>query len=343
MRTGVLLVNLGTTASPETGDVRRYLREFLSDPLVIDIPALPRWLLLNLVILPFRPRRSAAAYRKIWTDRGSPLLFHGRDLRDGVAAALGDDFTVALAMRYGEPSVRAAVAQLAAARVKRWVVLPLFPQYSTAATRSAIEAVDRELQHAGIDAPVVFAGAFHDDPGFVGAVADLARQTLADFGADHVLFSYHGLPERQIRAVDASGAHCFAAETCCNTLAAVNRDCYRAQCFATTRAIASALELENANHSTSFQSRLGRTPWIKPYTDFVLPELAQQGVKRLAIVCPAFVADCLETIEEIGIRAREQWSELGGDALSLVPSLNAESAWIDAVADIVRRHAHSET
>jgi ferrochelatase len=338
-RTGVLLVNLGTPASPGTGDVRRYLREFLSDPLVIDIPALPRWLLLNVAILPFRPRKSGAAYRKIWTDRGSPLLFHGRDLRDGVAEALGDDFRVALAMRYGEPSIEAAVSQLAAAGVDRWVVLPLFPQYSTAATRSAVEAALAVLAGKAGDAPVTVVGAFHGDPGFVGAFAEVGRRALADFAADHVLFSYHGLPERQIRAVDPGGAHCLASDACCDSLGGVNRDCYRAQCYATTRALAGALGLAEGAHSTAFQSRLGRTPWIRPYTDLVLPELARRGVLRLAIVCPAFVADCLETIEEIGIRARDQWRALGGESLALVPSLNAEPKWIAAVADIVRRHA----
>jgi ferrochelatase len=338
-RTGVLLVNLGTPASPATGDVRRYLREFLSDPLVIDLPAPARWLLLHLVILPFRPRTSAAAYRKIWTEQGSPLLVHGRDLRDGVARALGEDFHVALAMRYGEPSLRSAAESLVAAGVERWVVLPLFPQYSTAATRSAVDAAHAALEQAGAAGEVAVVGPFFDDPGFVDAFAQVIRRSLADAGAEHVLFSYHGLPERQVRAVDPSGAHCLATDDCCDALGDLNRSCYRAQCFATSRALAGALALEDGTCSTAFQSRLGRTPWIRPYTDLVLPELAARGVKRLAVVCPAFVADCLETVEEIGIRAREQWRELGGESFTLVPSLNSEPAWIAAVADLVRRHA----
>jgi ferrochelatase len=337
MRTGVLLVNLGTPASPETRDVRRYLREFLSDPLVIDIPALPRWLILHCFILPFRPRKSAAAYRMIWTAEGSPLLIHGERLRDGVARLLGEDYAVELAMRYGEPSIRAAVERLASAGVARWVVLPLFPQYSAAATRSAVEKVVAELARAGNDAPTRVLGAFYDDAGFLGAFADVARRHLEAFRPDHVLFSYHGLPERQVKAADATGAHCLASEACCDAVSDVNRDCYRAQCFATTRSLARALELGPDEHSLSFQSRLGRTPWIQPYTDRVLPELATCGVKRLAVVCPAFVADCLETLEEIAIRGREQWLELGGEALELVPSLNAEPAWVEAVAAMIRR------
>jgi len=335
-RTGVLLVNLGTPASPSPRDVRRYLREFLSDPLVIDIPALPRWLILHCFILPFRPRKSAEAYAKIWTPAGSPLLLHGERLRDGVARRLGEAFAVELGMRYGAPSIRSAVERLASAGVARWLVLPLFPQYSGAATQSAVDKVREELRWAGVDAPVEILGAFYDHPGFIAAFAALARPHLDAFRADHVLFSYHGLPERQVLRADPSGAHCLASETCCDRVGEVNRDCYRAQCFATTRSLAAELGLGAEAHSLAFQSRLGRTPWIQPYTDRVLPELAARGVKRLAVVCPAFVADCLETLEEIAIRGREQWLELGGEDLALVPSLNAEPVWVETVAEMIR-------
>jgi len=338
-RTGVLLVNLGTPASASPSDVRRYLREFLSDPLVIDIPALPRWLLLHCVILPFRPRKSAAAYAKIWSDAGSPLLIHGEALRDGVAKALGDEYVVALAMRYGAPSVRSAVEQVAAFDVSRWVVLPLFPQYSGAATKSAVDKVAAELDRIDNAAPVTVLPAFFDQPSFTAAFAAVARPRLAKFRPDHVLFSYHGLPERQVKAADPGGAHCLAGDDCCDTVSEVNRDCYRAQCFATTRALAAALGFDAATHSMAFQSRLGRTPWIQPYTDHVLPELADRGVRRLAVMCPAFVADCLETLEEIAIRGREQWLELGGEELELIPSLNSEPAWIAAVADLLRANS----
>jgi ferrochelatase len=336
IRTGVLLVNLGTPGSARTADVRRYLREFLGDPRVLDMHPIARKLLLEGVILPLRPRRSAAAYRCIWTEEGSPLLVWGRALRDGVAGALGSGFEVALGMRYGAPSIRSALDALREAGVDKIVVLPLFPQYSSAATGSALAKVFEELARWN-DIPATHTiASFFDHPAFISAFAETTREQLADFGADHLLFSYHGLPEAHVRASDATGQHCLAGEGCCDALVDANRSCYRAHCFATTRALASALELEAEGHSVAFQSRLGRTPWIQPYTDLRLPELAAEGVKRLAVICPAFVADCLETLEEIGIRAAEQWRELGGEELRLVTSLNAEPAWVEAVAGMVR-------
>jgi len=336
MSTGVLLVNLGTPDSPGRRDVRRYLREFLSDPLVLDIPALPRWLLLHCIILPFRPRKSAAAYAKIWTDAGSPLRVYSEELCRDVADELGDEFTVAMTMRYGKPSIRSGIASILSADVKRWIVLPFFPQYSAAATQSAVDAVTAELSRAGNTLPVEVLPAFYDDPAFIDAFAKVARPRLDAFGPDHVLFSYHGLPERQVKATDPGGMHCLTSEGCCDSIVDANRHCYRAQCYATTRSLSRALDLAPEAHSTSFQSRLGRTPWIQPYTDHVFPDLAARGVKRLAVICPAFVADCLETLEEIGIRGLEQWRACGGEELELIPSLNAETPWVDAVVAMVR-------
>jgi ferrochelatase len=332
-------VNLGTPASPRVRDVRRYLRQFLSDPLVLDMPAPARWALLNLVILPFRPRRSAQAYAKIWTRDGSPLLVHGRALAEALSLHLGEPYVVELAMRYGTPSIPGALARLRAADLARILVLPLFPQYSTAATGSVIDRVERELDRFPETPPVEFLPPFYAEPRFVQAWAALAGPELDAFEPDFVLMSYHGLPERQVQATDASGAHCLVKPGCCDAIVAANRDCYRAHCFATSRALAAALELPAQGHATSFQSRLGRTPWIRPYTDEELPRLAAAGHRRLAVLCPAFVADCLETLEEIGIRAREQWKELGGEELRLVPSLNASGAWVDAVAQWMRERA----
>jgi ferrochelatase len=332
---GVLLVNLGTPDSPRVADVRRYLREFLSDPRVIDINPAGRWLLLNLFILPFRPAKSARAYQSIWGD-GSPLLTHSRRLTEAVQRTLGAGYQVELAMRYGAPSIPDALARLQAAQPSKIVVLPLFPQYSSAATGSAVERVYDVLGAAWNVVPLEVRGAFHDDPGFIDAFAQVASQHLPPFRADHVLFSYHGLPERQIRKSDPTGRHCLTSPTCCDAMVPANRACYRAHCFATTRALAARLALAPDRHSVSFQSRLGRTPWISPYTDLVLPELARAGKKRLAILSPAFVADCLETVEEIGIRARDQWRSLGGEELLLVPSLNAEPRWVEAVVRLIR-------
>jgi ferrochelatase len=333
---GVLLVNLGTPDAPESGPVRRYLREFLSDPRVLDIHPVGRWMLLNFVILPVRPAKSAEAYQKIWSQRGSPLLFHSRDLAAAVAERLRGEYEVELAMRYGNPSLPDAVKALRSRGVKEFILLPLYPQEATSSTSSTVARAYEVLAEPWDALPVRVVPAFHDHPGFLDAFAQVARPVIAEARADHVLFSYHGLPERHMRKSDPSGSHCLASAGCCDVLTDVNRHCYRAQCFATTRALAERLGLAPGGYTVSFQSRLGRTPWIKPYTDLVLPELAKKGVKRLAVMCPAFVADCLETLEEVGLRAKEQFVESGGESLTLVPSLNAHPAWVDAVVRLVR-------
>ncbi len=335
---GVLLINLGTPDSPQAGDVRKYLREFLNDPRVIDINPIGRFFLLNLFILPFRPKKSGAAYQSIWGADGSPLLSHSVRLTEGVRTALGPDYVVELGMRYGSPSIPSALEKLQAAGARKLIVLPLFPQYSSAATGSAVDRV-YEIVGKSWNVPAVETiGAFYDHPGFIDAFADVARRHIAEFRPDFVLFSYHGLPERHMRKSDPTGRHCLASPSCCDAIVPANQFCYRAHCYATTRALAGRLALTPDRHSVSFQSRLGSTPWIHPYTDEVLPELARAGKKRLAVICPAFVADCLETVEEIGIRAKEQWQSVGGEALHLIPSLNAEPLWVKAVADMVRAH-----
>jgi ferrochelatase len=335
---GVLLVNLGTPDSSEVRDVRRYLRQFLSDPRVIDTSALARRLLLELVILPFRPRRSAAAYASIWTEAGSPLLVYGHALREAVEKALGPGFVVDLGMRYGQPSIEAAMLRLAANGVSRIVVVPLFPQYASASTGSALEEVLRLAACEWSQAPVIAVPSFYDHPGFIGAVCELARETFVELGPDHVLLSFHGLPERQIRRSDASGVHCLTSQDCCDAVGPQNPHCYRAQCFATARAIAAELEIEPDEYTVSFQSRLGRG-WIEPQTDRVLPELAARGIRRLAVLCPAFAADCLETLEEIGQRGRAQWLDAGGEELCLVPCVNDHPRFASAVVDWVLERA----
>jgi ferrochelatase len=335
-RKGLLLVNLGTPDAPQSGPVRRYLREFLSDPRVVDIHPVGRWLLLNLIILPFRPAKSAHAYRTIWMPEGSPLLVHSRALTAAVTGRLAGEYEVELAMRYGTPSLPEAVARLHARGVRDFTVLPLYPQEAPSSSGSSL-ARTYEVLGGLWDVPNVRAvPAFHDDPGFLGAFAEVARPVLTGCRADHVLFSFHGVPERHVRKSDATGRHCLASAGCCDVLTEANRHCYRAQCYATARGLAERLGLAAEAWSVSFQSRLGRTPWVKPYTDLVLPELAARGVKRLAVMCPAFVADCLETLEEVGIRAREQFVACGGESLTLVPSLNAHPAWVDAVVRLVR-------
>jgi len=338
-QTGVLLVNLGTPESPSTASVRRYLRQFLSDPRVLTLPGPLRWLLLNLVILPARPRKAAAAYQKIWLAEGSPLKVYLEALTGSVAGILGSRFKVEGVMRYGTPSIASGLAALERAAVDRVIVLPLFPQYASAVTASVSAEVFRCLDAAGDIPPIEIMGAFYDEPDFAGSWADLVGPALSDFAADHVLFSFHGLPEDQIRASDPTGNHCLATPECCQTPGVNLKRCYRAQCFETANALINALDLDKGKTSSAFQSRLGPRPWIQPFTDRVLPELAEKGVRRLAVFCPSFVADCLETLEEIGIRLREQWHSLGGEALWLAPCPNADEGFAVAVAGWISRRA----
>jgi ferrochelatase len=335
-KTGLLLINLGTPDGNDTASVRRYLREFLSDPRVVDIPAVGRWLLLNLIILPFRPSKSAHAYQKVWMPGGSPLLVHSLALRDRMREEMGPGWQVELGMRYGNPSISSAMNALQAAGIRRIVAAPLFPQYAASSTGSAVEELYRSIGFRWNVPSVSVLSPFHADPGFLDAFAAIGKRHIASFHPDYVLFSFHGLPERQIQKSDDSGAHCLQSEHCCGRHGAANRNCYRAQSYATAQALAKRLVLREGGWSVSFQSRLGRSPWIRPHTDIVLPELAARGVRRVLVFCPAFVADCLETLEEISIRAREQFLSVGGEDLQLVPSLNAEPEWVRALADLVR-------
>jgi ferrochelatase len=332
-------VNLGTPTAPSAREVRRYLREFLSDPRVLDVPRPARWLLLHGLILPFRPRRSARAYASVWTPEGSPLLVHSRALAQGVAKALGPDFRVELAMRYGEPGIPRALERLDAEGVGRIVVLPLFPQYAASSGGSTLQAVYSEAGRRWSTPAIDALPPFYDDPGFLRTLAEVARPHLHRFRPNHVLLSFHGLPERHVRKSDRTGTHCLVRGSCCDAIGAANRDCYRAHCFATARGLAARLGLPAGGWSVAFQSRLGRTPWLRPYTDERLPELARGGVRRLAVATPSFLTDCLETLEEIGIRGRAQWRECGGEELLLVPCPNAHPLWVETVAGWIRARA----
>lgn len=337
--TGLLLCNLGTPDDPSPGSVRRYLRQFLGDPRVLDMNPVGRWALLNLIILPLRPRKSAAAYRKVWSDEGSPLLLHSVALVAAVRARLGSDWAVELGMRYGRPSMGDALGRLRRAGADRVVVFPLYPQYAASTTGSTVAEALRLAGEAWAPPSLSFVEPFFDAPDFVDAFAAQGAPILQQEAHDHVLFSFHGLPERHLHKTDVSAGHCLSAADCCAAVTSANRRCYRAQCFATARAIAAKLSLARDRFTVSFQSRLGRTRWIGPYTDSMLGELARKGVRRLAVFCPSFVADCLETLEEIGIRGREQFLAAGGEALTLIPSLNASDAWADVVAALARRCA----
>lgn len=313
---GVLLINLGTPDAATTKAVRIFLREFLLDPRVIDLPTMVRWVLVHLFILPFRPKQSAKAYASIWQKTGSPLLFHSQNLQQALQKKLGENFVVELAMRYGNPSMKEIVAKLMQQSLKRLIVIPLFPQYSSAATGSAIEYFLTTVKSYKNFPSIEICNDFFSDDHFIAAYANIIHQDTQDIAFEKIIFSYHGLPERQV-------------------VHEPEHFNYRTQCFKTSQLLANQLNLSPEKYLTTFQSRLGRTPWIKPYTDVVLAELAQQGIKHLAIACPSFVTDCLETLEEIGIRAQEQWHELGGKTLTLIPCLNSDPQWVDALDKII--------
>ncbi len=308
---GILLVNVGTPDSPAVPDVRRYLAEFLGDPRVLNIPAPLRWLLLNAVILPFRPKRSAHAYQRIWTEQGSPLLVYSRAQTEAVQRAL-PDVMVRLGMRYGSPSLEDALRDFEEAGVSQVTVVPMFPQYAEATVESV---VGRWKELTGTKTLATeFYEPFHKLEGFIGASATIIRDTMKSIDADHLLFSFHGIP--------VSG-HTCASELC-------EPKCYRGECVSTMQLLASAAGV--SNFTLAFQSRLKGQKWIRPFTEDVLVELAQKGVKRLAVACPSFVADCLETLEEIGMRAEETFKEAGGEKLALVPAVNAHPLFIESLA-----------
>lgn len=331
---GILLINLGTPRSPRVRDVRRYLREFLLDGRVIDVAAWKRWLLVNGIIVPFRAPKSAHAYAQIWTERGSPLLWHTQDLAQKISARVRTNTPVAIAMRYQEPSIRAGLRELADAGVTHVVVVPLFPQYSTAAWGSAVANVYAEAARVWNTPSLRVVPPFYAAPQFLDLWATKVRPQLHALQPDLVLLSFHGLPERQI-VKSSRGGVCLSGAHCCEKVTAANQYCYRAQCVATGRGIALRLGLRPEQYHITFQSRLGRHPWIRPYTDDVLVERARAGAKRLLMVSPSFTADCLETIEELGMRARADFLAHGGEQFALVPSLNSDDAWAETLVSII--------
>lgn len=307
---GILLINLGTPDAPTTSAVRRYLDEFLMDPYVITLPTPLRWILVKCLILPTRPKKSAHAYQQIWTEQGSPLLINSINLKEALAQSLPDHH-IALGMRYGNPSIASAVDELMQHDLDELTVLPLFPQYSEAATETAIQSFERAwarmLKQETIKKVII--RDFHDQDFFINPTAGIIREHLDIHKPDLLLLSYHGLPE------------------------SVGKD-YQAQCYTTSKLIAEKLALTNKQYSVSFQSRLGAQQWLKPYTDKHLIELYDRGIRNIAIACPSFVADCLETLEEIGMQAKAQWEALGGESLSIVPCLNSDSRWVSALGSL---------
>ncbi|WP_020602434.1 ferrochelatase [Spirosoma spitsbergense] len=333
-KTGVLIVNLGTPDSPSVPDVRKYLREFLMDGRVIDIPATPRFALVNGIIAPFRAPKSAKIYRELWQETGSPLKYYGHIVEHDLQKALGEDYVVKLAMRYQSPSIDASLDAFQQMGLTDLVVVPFFPQYASASTGSVYQKVMTIVKDWQVIPAIRFVNRFLDHPGFIEGFAQIARKYMAAYDYDHFLFSYHGLPERQIRKGDVTKTVCQLGD-CCGTLHAMNQHCYRAQCFETTRLLVRALNIPEGKYTTSFQSRLGNDPWIKPYTDDMIKTMPGKGINSVLAFSPAFVADCLETTIEVGVEYKELFEEAGGKHWQLVESLNDSPIWIETLVDLV--------
>jgi protoporphyrin/coproporphyrin ferrochelatase len=337
--TAILLMNTGTPQAPTPSAVRKYLKEFLIDPRIIDIPWPLRFLLVHGLIVPFRARRSAKAYERIWTQEGSPLAVHSQSFKSALSQSLGNEYLVLHAMRYGQPSLTQQIHSLCEDHpsLQTICLAPLFPQYASATIGSLLQKT-AHIIHSRANIPrLVYLPPFYNHPLFIQALAHVAKPYLTSFHPDAVVFSYHGLPHKQILKSDlTSPRHCLQTPTCCEKPS--HPYCYKAQCLLTSKALIKVLNLDPQTTHTSFQSRLGISQWIQPYTQDVLIQLGQKGVKRLAITCPAFVADCLETLEEIGIKAKEEWLKLGGEDFCLVPCLNTDPVWVDAFKTIVQEH-----
>jgi ferrochelatase len=337
LKQGILLVNLGSPDSTAVADVRRYLREFLMDPRVIDVPYPLRFGLVNAIIAPFRAAKSAEAYEKIWTDDGSPLISTSQRLAAALQEKMG--VHVGLAMRYGKPAIADSIEKLSIAGVRDLLVIPLFPHYAMSSYESAVVKVRRVAAEIAPWLTLTFVDPYFDNPAYLGALVQVARPHLPPAEPDvHLLFSFHGVPERHILKSDASGCHCLKVQNCCETPSPAHGTCYRRQCFATVNGFASRAELTPGSYSLAFQSRLGKDKWLEPATQDRLVELARSGVRKLTVLCPAFTVDCLETIEEIGIRAKETFLAEGGAEFNLVPCLNDHPVWVNALAAMACDH-----
>ena len=328
IRKGVLLVNLGTPKSPEPKDVKEYLLEFLTDGRVIDLPYLQRQLLVRGIIVPKRYKESAATYKRIWWDQ-SPLMFYSKVLQEQIEHRLDESYQVELAMRYQEPSIPKALKRLKG--VDQLLIFPLFPQYASATTGSIFEKVMQEIKGWLSFPELHFKRSFPTWNPMVEVFAENCKKTK---GWQHLIFSFHGLPERQLQKADLKNA-CLK-QNCCEKNACTSAQCYGAQCYATAKAIASRLEITKEQFSISFQSRLGKEKWIEPYTVDTVQKLAKKGVEHLAVCCPSFVADCVETLDEIAIELKKEFIASGGKTLTLVPSLNDHPIWIEGLVQMIK-------
>lgn len=340
MSKGVLLVNLGSPDSTDPKDVKRYLGEFLMDERVIDVPLWARNLLVKGIILNTRPKKSAEAYEKIWWEEGSPLIVLSERLQSKI-----DEITsvpIALAMRYGKPNIYSGLKALYDQGIREVLLFPLYPQFAMATTETILVLAEELRKEHFPDMEFTTVPPFYNHPDYIRVLANSISEKLKGVEFEHLLFSYHGVPERHIRKSDITKSHCKIDGTCCQTPSAAHQFCYRHQCFETTRLVAEYLELKENTYSVSFQSRLGFDPWLQPYTDRTIERFGKEGMKKMAIVTPAFVSDCLETLEEIAMEGKEIFHEVGGEEFTVVPCLNDRDDWVKVLARWVDEWAHQK-
>ncbi len=328
---GILLVNLGSPDSPDPKDVKKYLGEFLMDERVIDIPLVARTALVKGIILNTRPKQSAAAYKKIWWDEGSPLIVISERLQNKIQQQV--DVPVGLAMRYGSMSIKKGLQELVDKGVDDVLIFPLYPQFAMATTETILVLAEALRKTNFPDLKIESVPAFYNKPDYIEVLSNSIKRHLEDKNYEHLLFSYHGVPERHIKKSDVTKSHCKIDGSCCITPSKAHEFCYRHQCLEVTRLVAKKLHLEEGTYSTSFQSRLGFDPWLLPYTDRTIERLGKQGVKNMAIVTPAFVSDCLETLEEIAMEGEELFHEVGGKEFTTIPCLNDDAEFVDLLAN----------
>ncbi|MFC4722963.1 ferrochelatase [Geojedonia litorea] len=340
MKKGVLLVNLGSPDSPEPKDVKKYLGEFLMDERVIDVPLWARTLIVKGIILNTRPKASAAAYKKIWWDEGSPLIVISERLQHKIQKQT--TLPVALAMRYGSMTIKKGLQQLVNQGVEKVFLIPLYPQFAMATTETILVLAENIRNEHFPNLKIEDLPAFYNNQNYIDVLSNSIENHLKGKTYEHVLFSYHGVPERHIRKRDITKSHCQINGICCKTPSKAHEFCYRHQCLEVTRLVAEKLNLKEGSYSTSFQSRLGFDPWLQPYTDRTIERLGKEGLKSMAIVTPAFVSDCLETLEEIAMEGEEIFHEMGGSEFTTVPCLNDDDEWVNLLAKWINTWAHSK-
>ena len=335
MSKGVLLVNLGSPDSTNPNDVKKYLDEFLMDPRVIDVPYWARKLLVRGIILNTRPKKSAAAYKKIWWDEGSPLIVISKRLQHKISDLVS--IPVELSMRYGSLSIKEGLQKLHDQNVHEVMIIPLYPQFAMATTETILVLAEELRAKYFPNMKFTKKPAFYKNKEYLDTLADSITESLSNTPYDHLLFSYHGVPERHIKKSDITKSHCKLNGKCCATSSPAHEFCYKHQCLETTKGVVERLQLKDGSYSTSFQSRLGFDPWLKPYTDRTIERMGKQGFKHLAIVTPAFVSDCLETLEEIAMEGEEIFLESGGESFTTIPCLNDRSDWANVIANWINQ------